>query len=125
MASSLSRCIVALAATPFLVLAQQRGTVQLPAAVVTATRLPGAISSPTATATVLSGDALRAEGVTHLAEALQRVPGLSIARVSSFGSQTAIFMRGGQSNYVRVLIDGVPVNEPGGAYNYAGGGGSI
>lgn len=114
MASSLLRSIVALAATPLLLVAQQRGSVQLPAEVVTATRLPGATSSPTATATVLSGDALRAEGVTHLADALQRAPGLSIARVSSFGSQVALFMRGGQSNYVRVLIDGVPVNEPGG-----------
>ena len=109
-----SRSLVALAATPLLLIAQPRGTTRLPAEVVTATRVPGALATPTATATVLYGDALRAEGVTHLADALQRVPGISIARSSSFGSQTALFMRGGQSNYVRVLVDGVPLNEPGG-----------
>ncbi len=86
----------------------------LAAEVVTATRLPGTIRTPTATATVLDAAALRAEGVTHLADALRRVPGLALARTSSFGSQTALFLRGGQSNYVRLLIDGVPVNEPGG-----------
>lgn len=89
-------------------------TTRLPVEVVTATRLPGAVRTPTATATVLDGAALRAEGVTHLVDALRRVPGVALARTSSFGSQTALFMRGGQSNYVRVLIDGVPFNEPGG-----------
>jgi vitamin B12 transporter len=89
-------------------------TTRLPAEVVTATRLPGTVRTPTATATVLDGTALRAEGVTHLVDALRRVPGIALARTSSFGSQTALFMRGGQSNYVRLLIDGVPYNEPGG-----------
>ena len=91
-----------------------RDTAQLPTAVVTATRLPGIRLAPTATATVLDGATLRAEGVTHVADALRRVPGLTVTRVSSAGSQVALFMRGGQSNYVRVLVDGVPVNEPGG-----------
>ena len=87
---------------------------ELPATVVTATREPGAIRTQTTTVSVLDGDALRAEGITHLADALRRVPGLAPVRTSSFGSQTALFLRGGQSNYVRVLIDGVPINEPGG-----------
>lgn len=91
-----------------------RDTTQLPAAVVTATRLPGIRIAPTATATVLDGAALRAEGVTHVADALRRVPGLTVTRTESAGSQVALFLRGGQSNYVRVLVDGVPVNEPGG-----------
>ena len=91
-----------------------RDTTLLPAEVVTATRVTGVRLSPTATATVLDGAALRAEGITHLGDALRLVPGLALAPTSSFGSQTALFLRGGQSNYVRVLIDGVPVNEPGG-----------
>lgn len=87
----------------------------LEARVVTATRLPGALRSETATVTVLDGAALRAEGVTHLADALRRVPGAAIVGSGSFGSQTALFLRGGQSNYVRVLVDGVVANDPGGA----------
>src|SRR5439155_1335161 len=32
---------------------------------------------------------------------------------------TSLFLRGGQSKYVKVLVDGVPVNEPGGAFDFA------
>jgi outer membrane cobalamin receptor len=92
----------------------ERDTTALASLVVTATRLPTPGAALTATVTVLDGDALRAEGLTHLGDALRRVPGLAIARTSSFGSQQALFLRGGQSNYVRLLIDGVPMNEPGG-----------
>lgn len=107
--------LLALAAVPAALRAQSAAdTLRLPTEVVTATRLPGARVAPTATATVLDGDELRAEGLTHLVDALRRVPGLSLARTSSFGSPTSLFLRGGQSNYVRVLIDGVPVNDPGG-----------
>ncbi|MEY4609242.1 MAG: hypothetical protein RL625_1459 [Gemmatimonadota bacterium] len=91
-----------------------RAPVALPPEVVTATRIPGVTYAPTATTTTLDAAALRAEGITHLADALRRVPGVAIARSSSVGSQVALFVRGGQSNYVRVLVDGVPLNEPGG-----------
>lgn len=109
------RSILLLVAGPLVGVAQARpDTLLLPTEVVTATRLPGARITPTVTATVLDGDALRAEGVTHLDDALRRVPGLAVVSQSSFGSPSSLFLRGGQSNYVRVLIDGVPVNDPGG-----------
>lgn len=94
--------------------ATPRDTTMLPTSIVTATRLPGAVETQTATVTVLNGASLRAEGITHLGDALRRVPGLAVVRQSGFGSPTSLFMRGGQSNYVRLLVDGVPVNEPGG-----------
>jgi vitamin B12 transporter len=102
-----------LLATPSLLLAQG-DTTRLPASVITATRIPTAADAQTATVSVLDGATLRAEGVTHVGDALRRVPGLALARTSSFGSQQALFLRGGQSNYVRVLVDGVALNEPGG-----------
>jgi len=89
-------------------------TTRLPSTVVTATRLATPADAQTAAVTVLDGNTLRAEGVTHVGDAIRRVPGIAMARSSSFGSQHALFLRGGQSNYVRVLVDGVPVNEPGG-----------
>ena len=36
-------------------------------------------------------------------------------QTGSFGGATSLFLRGGESDYVKVLIDGVPVNDPGGA----------
>lgn len=96
------------------VLVAQRDTTRLDPVVVTATRVPTPLNALTAAVTVLDGAELRAEGLTHVGDALRRVPGLALARTSSFGSQQALFVRGGQSNYVRVLVDGVPLNEPGG-----------
>lgn len=82
--------------------------------VVTATRVESPISAP-ATVAVLHGDTLRARGITTLTEALRLVPGVSLTTTSSLGSQTSLFLRGGQANFVLVLLDGVPLNEPGGA----------
>lgn len=99
-----------LAALPSLLLAQDT----LPPTVITATRLPTPLSAQTATVTVLDGATLRAEGITHVGDALRRVPGIAMARSSGIGSQHTVFMRGAQGNYVRVLVDGVAINEPGG-----------
>ena len=52
-------------------------------------------------------------------DALRSVPGLSIVQGGSFGAATSLFLRGGESDYVQVLVDGVPVNNPGGSYNFA------
>lgn len=86
----------------------------LPPTVITATRLPTPITAQTATVTVLDAAQLRDEGVTHVGDALKRVPGIAMARSSGIGSQHTVFLRGGQGNYVRVLVDGVAINEPGG-----------
>ena len=94
-------------------------SVTLPAVVVTATRVPMDPERITSRLTVISGDDLRKEGVTYVADALRAVAGVSMARNGSFGAVTSAFVRGGQSDYVQVLVDGVPVNAPGGAYNYA------
>lgn len=94
-----------------------RDSTRLPAVVVTADRIPRPIASTVAAVTVIDGAALRAAGVTHLADALRAVPGVTLARSGSAGAQTSLFLRGGESDYVRLLIDGVPMNDPGGALN--------
>lgn len=98
------------AALPSLALAQDTLSTQF----ITATRLPTPLSAQTAAVTVLDAQQLRAEGVTHVGDALKRVPGIAMARSSGIGSQHTLFLRGGQGNYVRVLVDGVAINEPGG-----------
>ncbi len=104
------RTLLALLAAPGLLLAQDT----LAPTIITATRLPTPLSAQTATVTVLDAQQLRAEGVTHVGDALRRVPGIAMARSSGIGSQHTLFLRGGQGNYVRVLVDGVAINEPGG-----------
>jgi vitamin B12 transporter len=91
----------------------------LAAVVVTATRVLVSTVAPTATATVLRGDDLRAQGITRLVDALQLVPGVALVQSGPIGSQASLFLRGGNSNYVRVLVDGVPLNDAGGSLDFS------
>jgi vitamin B12 transporter len=85
--------------------------------VVTAARMPQ--KDPASAVTVLSGVALRQQGVLTLADALRDVPGVQIVQTGSFGSLTSLYMRGGERGFTRVLLDGVPLNEPGGDFDFA------
>jgi vitamin B12 transporter len=98
--------------------AQAQDTVKIAPVVVTATRVPIAAGASPATIDVITGDELRLRGATSIASALQMLPGVTFAQSGSFGSTTSLFLRGGESKYVKVLIDGVPVNDPGGAMDF-------
>jgi vitamin B12 transporter len=99
--------------------AAQLDTVQLETLTVTATRIPIAESAVASTITVIRGEELRAQGIGKVLEAVKSVSGLTVAESGSFGGVTSLFLRGGESDYVQVLVDGVPVNQPGGAYDLA------
>lgn len=90
-------------------------TARISPVVVTATSTPIARDHVPASVTVLDGTMLRAEGLTHVADALREVPGMAVVQSGSYGAPTSLFTRGAQSNYTKVLVDGVPVNDPGGA----------
>lgn len=91
-----------------------RDTARVAPVVVTATSTPVGRDREPASVTVLDGAALRAEGLTHVADALRTVPGLAVVQSGSYGAPVSLFTRGGQNNYTKVLIDGVPLNDPGG-----------
>ena len=96
--------------------AQQPGdSVVLNPIVVTATRVPTPLAATTSAVTVVTGADLRARGIETVAEALRGVPGVDVVETGPFGGATSLFLRGGESDYVRVLVDGVPINAPGGA----------
>lgn len=94
-------------------------TATLAPVVVTATRTDIKPVAPLASTTVISGADLRAQGITTLSDALASVPGVFVPRSGSYGAQTSLFLRGGESDYTQVLVDGVPVNDPGGAIDLA------
>jgi len=57
--------------------------------------------------------------ISSLPEVLRLVPGFNTAPSGTIGAQTSIFPRGGESDYTLVLIDGVPQNAFGGAFDAA------
>jgi vitamin B12 transporter len=91
---------------------------EIPSLVITAERTPLPAGNVTSSVTVLQGDELRARGVRTVADALREVPGAAVVSSGSFGGQTSLFLRGGESDYTKVLIDGVAMNQPGGAFNF-------
>lgn len=99
--------------------ARPSGRDTLSAVVITATRVAVSTAAPTATTTVLRGEQLRAQGITRVLDALRLVPGAAVVASGPVGSLTSLFLRGGNSNYVRVLVDGVAVNDAGGGFDFA------
>ncbi len=98
---------------------QPQDTVVLQPVVVTATRVPMPADMLSSAVTVLRGGDLVADGIRSVADALRLVPGATVVETGSFGGQTSLFMRGGESDYTKVLLDGVPLNQPGGSIDLA------
>jgi outer membrane cobalamin receptor len=86
--------------------------------VVTATRGPAPASEIGAPSSVIEGAEIADRDAPALIDLLPYVPGVATARSGGVGLQSSVFVRGGESDYARVLVDGVPVNEPGGAFNF-------
>lgn len=51
-------------------------------------------------------------------QALPSVPGLQVTQTGQRGGTTSLFIRGGNSNANKVLLDGVPVNDIGGEVEF-------
>jgi vitamin B12 transporter len=98
---------------------QAKDTITLQPIVVTATKLPIPVSATGAAVTVITGKDLRDRGLRRVVDALRTVPGVAIAQLGGTGAVASVFMRGGESDYVQVLVDGVQVNDPGGSYDWA------
>ncbi|MBZ5501754.1 MAG: TonB-dependent receptor [Acidobacteriia bacterium] len=52
-----------------------------------------------------------------VSDELRTVPGAQVVRGGRMGSVTSLFIRGGESNFNKVLIDGIPANDIGGYMN--------
>jgi vitamin B12 transporter len=87
--------------------------------VVTATRAPLAVEeSGVATDVFTSKDFEPARGA-FVQNLLRDVPGLSVVQTGRNGGITSVFARGGESDSALVLLDGIPVTEPGGGLDFA------
>src|SRR3954462_1202670 len=98
---------------------QSADTTRLGTVVISASEVPRPAASLWQAVTVLSGNDLRARGITRVSDALREVPGATLVQSGSYGAITSLFLRGGESRYTKVLIDGVAVNAPGGSFDFS------
>lgn len=87
--------------------------------VVTATRTEAPSGQIGASVTVFTADDLERRQVPLVADLLRAAPGVMVVRTGAPGAVTSLFVRGGESNYNKVLLDGIPLNEPGGTFNFS------
>jgi len=80
--------------------------------VVAATRIPTPEFQIASSVTVITADDIEARQQQTLSDVLRDVPGLNLVQTGGPGGQTALFMRGTNSNHTKVLIDGIDVGDP-------------
>jgi vitamin B12 transporter len=86
---------------------------------VTADRTETPTSLTGAATTVLDQRAIEDRQQLLASSVLQSVPGVMVVRSGGLGTVTSVFVRGGESNYNKILLDGIPLNEPGGTFEFS------
>ena len=80
--------------------------------VVTATQIATPVDQIGSSVTVVTAADIAAQDQRTLPEVLQNVPGLNVLQTGGPGGLTQVFMRGTNSNHIKVLVDGIDVTDP-------------
>ena len=87
--------------------------------VVTAQAEPTLAEQTTASVSVITKEEIDARQSVALADALLFAPGIAIGRTGPEGGTASVFLNGGNSNFTKILVDGAPINPPGGAVDFS------
>jgi vitamin B12 transporter len=87
--------------------------------VVSATRYQATPEQAVVAASVVTAQDLDARNLPQVADVLRELPGLQVSDYGRQGALTQIFTRGAERTGTLVLLDGVPLNDPGGELNFA------
>jgi vitamin B12 transporter len=87
--------------------------------VVSATGIATPEAQVGASVTVIDSRQIQALDKLDVFENLRLVPGAQIVQTSQRGGTTSLFIRGGESDFNKILVDGIPVNNIGGAFDFA------
>ncbi|HRN64814.1 MAG TPA: TonB-dependent receptor [Alicycliphilus sp.] len=115
---------LALAALAACVAQAQEGGVQLAQnlrapsmneVVVTTTRTAQPLADIVADVSIVDRETIEQSGATGLADVLARLPGIEMVRNGGPGTSTSLYLRGGETRYTAVYIDGVRVDSQAGS----------
>ncbi len=82
----------------------------------TRTPVPGEVAG--ADIDTLNGSQLTTMQPVAAGDALRFLPGAIVNDAGQRGGLTSLFVRGGESRYNKVIVDGVTINEPGGTFDF-------
>jgi len=86
--------------------------------VVTATRTDAPSGQVGTGTSVLRMEELDQRQTLSLSDALRVLPGAVVTRAGGLGSTTSLFIRGGESDHNKVFLDGMVLNDAGGALDF-------
>jgi vitamin B12 transporter len=86
--------------------------------VVTATRTPVPSQAAGADVSTLSSGQLEVMQPTAADDAMRFLPGAVVNTAGQRGALSSLFVRGGDSTYNKMIVDGVTINEPGGTFDF-------
>jgi len=87
--------------------------------VVTANAQPLEVDRTPAPVDLIGLQEIQQRQAVSLPDLLATQSGISLARTGPIGGLTTIFVDGGNSSFTKILIDGTPVNLPGGDMNFS------
>jgi vitamin B12 transporter len=85
---------------------------------VTATRTETPASELGVSTTVVTEKEIKERQAVDVLDVLRSVSGFNLVRTGGRGNTTSLFIRGGEDNFTKVLIDGVSANLGGGAFDF-------
>jgi outer membrane cobalamin receptor len=86
--------------------------------VVTATSTPVPAEESGASISTLENGQLETMHPTAANDAVRFLPGAVVNTAGQRGGLSSLFVRGGESNYNKVIVDGVTITEPGGTFDF-------
>ena len=86
--------------------------------VVTATRSPLSVENSAASVATLTGAQLEVMQPVAADDAIRFLPGAVINTSGQRGGVSSLFVRGGDSDYNKVIVDGVTINIPGRTFDF-------
>jgi vitamin B12 transporter len=91
--------------------AQNLRAPQLAETVVTTTRSEQPLSDLVADVSIVDRETIESSGATGVADVLARLPGVEITRNGGIGNSSSVYLRGAESRFTAVYIDGVRVDS--------------
>ncbi|MHB8217200.1 MAG: TonB-dependent receptor [Candidatus Sulfotelmatobacter sp.] len=86
--------------------------------VVTATRTPALAEETGASISTLENSQLESMQPVAANDGIRFLPGAVVNTAGQRGGLSSLFVRGGDSTYNKVIVDGVTINEPGGTFDF-------
>jgi vitamin B12 transporter len=86
--------------------------------IVTATRTAIPQQETASSISLLTNGEITTMQPVSFSDALRFLPGAVVNVAGQRGGLGSLFVRGGDSRYNKVLVDGVPINEPGGTFDF-------